>query len=426
MVAQSKCGRCQIIRVSKAAASTARRAAEIAARSGYGRLLAILTAQTCDIAKAEDALSEAFASALASWPEKGVPDVPDAWLLTAARRRIIDGARQSEVRQAAEPDVAQMIESFSMNTDAERIPDRRLELMCMCAHPAIEVSIRTPLILQTILGLNAQAIAKAYLMKPSAMSQRLVRAKNKIKKAGIPFSIPEKPDWPGRFGAVLDAIYAAYTVGWDHKDEAGGLVDEAIWLARLVVDLAPDDAEAKGLLALMLFSESRRKARRSAEGHFVQLTKQDTSLWNTEMIEEAQQLMVAASQSASLSRYQIEAGIQNVHARRLVTGEVDWRSIAGLYEVLLKVAPSLGAHVASAAAIGEAFGADAGLERLQMLSEHQMNLYASYWAVRGHLLSEVGYTDEAAASLTRAAELTEDPATRIWLLEQKQRLQKTL
>ena len=397
--------------------SDVHRAAEVAARSGYGRLLAILAAQTRDIATAEDALSDAFASALASWPEKGVPDKPDAWLLTVARRRVIDTARHKTVREAAVPDLAALLESLNMNDHTERIPDRRLELMCVCAHPAIEASIRTPLILQTVLGLNADSIARAFLVKPSTMSQRLVRAKTKIKQAGIPFKIPEKPDWSDRFGAVLDAIYAAYTLGWDHKDDAGGLVDETIWLARLVVQLAPEDAEAKGLLALILFSESRRLSRRSVDGRFVPLSEQDTSLWDAGLIHEAEDLMHAASQSASLNRYQIEAGIQSVHARRLESGEIDWRSIAGLYEVLLKVAPSLGAQVASAAAIGEAFGAEAGLERLEMLPAEQLQAYVSYWAVRGHLQLELGDSQAARASLKRAAELTDDPATRTWLLE---------
>ena len=397
--------------------TTARRAAEIAARSGYGRLLAILTAQTRDIAKAEDALSDAFARALSHWPENGVPEKPEAWLLTTARRRIIDTARRSSVHDAAIPDLAQMLKGLDMEDEVERIPDRRLELMCMCAHPAIEASIRTPLILQTVLGLNAEAIARAFLIKSSTMSQRLVRAKNKIKQAGIPFKVPEKSEWPERFGAVLNAIYAAYTLGWDNKDDVGGLVDEAIWLARLVVKLAPDDAEAKGLLALMLFSESRRQARRTPDGRFVQLSEQDTSLWNAEMIDEAQALMLSASRSPSLHRYQIEAGIQSVHARRQQTGEIDWRSIAGLYEVLLKVAPSLGAQVASAAAIGEAFGAQAGLNRLDALAEDQLQTYASYWAVRGHLQRELGALEAARISLVRAADLTEDQATRKWLLE---------
>lgn len=403
--------------VSERAKVDARRAAETAARSSYGRLLAILTAQTRDIALAEDALSDAFARALESWPTKGIPEKPQAWLLTAARRRVIDGARRSAVKFDAQADVTLMIEGLDMDKDKERLPDRRLELMCMCAHPAIERSVRTPLILQVVLGLNAEAIAGAFLAKPAAMSQRLVRAKKKIKQAGVPFKRPEPEEWPERFGAVLEAIYAAYTVGWDHKDKVGGLVDEAIWLARLVVELAPGDAEAKGLLALMLFSESRREARRTSDGRFIQLSEQDTARWDADLIYEAQSLMLAASKSATLHRFQVEAGIQSVHARRLETGQIDWRSIAGLYEVLLQVAPSLGAHVASAAAIGEAFGADAALVRLDELPIDRVQTYPSYWAVRGHLLSELGQKDAARSSLLRAAELTTDPATQSWLLE---------
>ena len=401
--------------VDNTGANDANRAAEIAARSGYGRLLAILASQTRDISGAEDALSEAFASALKSWPSKGIPDNPDAWLLTAARRRIIDAARRSAVHAEATPQLTLMMKGLSVEISSERIPDYRLELMFMCAHPAIDEAIRTPLMLQCVLGIKAEKISRAFLTKPETMSQRLVRAKTKIKDAGIPFKVPDKHEWQSRLEAVLDAIYVAYTVGWDDEKQAGGLVEEAIWLSRLVERSAPQDPEAKGLLALILFSESRRPSRRSSNGEFIQLSLQDTSLWNKQMINEARKLMLAASKNPSLQRYQLEAAIQSVHARRLETGEIDWKAIVDLYGLLLNVSPSLGAQVAHAAAYGEAFGAKEGLEKLESLPKTKLISYTSYWAVKGHLLQKIDRQNEARESLLKAANLATDEATREWL-----------
>ena len=253
------------------------------ARESYGRLVAFLAARTRDVAGAEDALSEAFAAALRMWPTDGVPDNPDAWLLTVARRRQTDAIRRRQTRNAGEEHlklIADEIEAAAKEGDI--IPDRRLALMFACAHPAIERGMRAPLILQTILGMTAEDIAAAFLIPPATMGQRLVRAKTRINDAGIPFRVPEQEELPERLEAVLDAIYAAYTKGWSEVGDDGvpEIADEAIWLGRLVVSLLPDEPEAKGMLALMLYAEARRAARRDAAGAYVPLEQQDTSLWD--------------------------------------------------------------------------------------------------------------------------------------------------
>ncbi|RUX88430.1 RNA polymerase subunit sigma-70, partial [Mesorhizobium sp. M2A.F.Ca.ET.040.01.1.1] len=244
----------------------ARAAAEAAARSSYGKLVAWLAARTRDVAGAEDALADAFAAALERWPRTGVPAQPEAWLLAVARRRDVDAVRRRLTGEAA-------------RMSGEELPDDRLRLMFACAHPAIEASVRAPLILQTILGFDAATIASAFLVSPATMGQRLVRAKARIRETGIPFRVPEKAELGERLGAVLEAIYATFAEGW--SDPTGtdsrrrNLAGEGIWLGRLVASLMPDEPEALGLLALMLFAEARRSARRGPDGDFVPLAEQD-------------------------------------------------------------------------------------------------------------------------------------------------------
>ncbi|HTM79070.1 MAG TPA: DUF6596 domain-containing protein, partial [Devosia sp.] len=255
-------------------------AAERVARESYGRLVAFLSARTRDVAGAEDALAEAFATALARWPTDGVPANPDAWLLTVARRRQTDAFRRRQTRQAGEEHMKLIVDEIA-STPPDSIPDRRLALMFACAHPAIERGMRAPLILQTILGLTAHDIAAAFLISPATMGQRLVRAKARIKDAGVPFTIPDRDALPDRLDAVLEAIYAAYAKGWGELDGAdAALTEEAIWLARLVVSLLPDEPEAKGMLALMLYAESHRTARRDQAGADVPLDQQNVALWD--------------------------------------------------------------------------------------------------------------------------------------------------
>ena len=318
-------------------ADDARRAVERVARERCGRLVAILAARTRDVAGAEDARGEAFAAALRTWPLDGVPTNPDAWLPTAARRRQTDAVRRRQTRKAGEEHVqliADEIEAMANERDA--IPDRRLALMFACAHPAIERGLRTPLILQSILGLTAKDIAAAFLVPPGTMGQRLARPKSRIRDAGIPFRVPDGEELPERLAAVLDAIYSAYTKGWNEVGDAGipELADEAIWLGRVVVAMLPDEPEAKGMLALILYAEARRSARRDAVGAYVPLEQQDTSLWDDPQIALAEKLLREASQFGPTGRYQLEAAIQSAHTARRMTGAANWLIVVKLYGAL--------------------------------------------------------------------------------------------
>ena len=397
----------------------AAQAAELAARASYGRLLAYLAARWRDVARAEDALGDALLAALETWPRSGVPDKPEAWLLTAARRRLVDGARHAGVAAAAEADLNVMLDERADAAPAA-FPDERLALLFVCAHPAIDEAARTPLMLQTVLGLDAARIASAFLVAPATMSQRLVRVKAKIREAGIRFEMPAPGELAARLDAVLEAIYAAYGSGWE--DVAGsdprrrGLAEEAIWLGRLVARLLPDEPEAQGLLALMLYCEARRAARRNAAGAYVPLGFQDLRRWSRPMIEEAEEVLAGAARLKAAGRFQLEAAIQSVHAQRVRTGETDWEAVTLLYEGLLRHAPTIGARVAHAAALGEARDAEAGLAALDAIPPDQVATYQPYWALRGHVLKALGRAAEAGEAYERAIGLSEDPAVRAFLL----------
>ncbi|WP_103669722.1 RNA polymerase sigma factor [Pseudanabaena sp. BC1403] len=402
----------------------ARRAAELAARNSYGRLVAYLAAQTRDVVAAEDALGDAFLSALKTWTESGVPKNPEAWLLVTARNRLIDAGRRSQVRD-------KVLNTFKLNglesstepsLESVTFPDDRLKLLFICAHPAIDPTIHTPLMLQTVLGLNAAQIASAFLVAPATMSQRLVRAKTKIRDAGIAFELPEEKDLPIRLAAVLEAIYAAYTNAWETVDGSDprhrGLAKEAIWLARLCVQLMPKEPEARGLLALMLYCESRREARRTANGSYVPLLQQDTSLWSQVAIAEAESELLQAATFKQLGRFQLEAAIQSIHAQRAITQKVNWQALALLYEGLIQLSPTLGALVSHAAAIAEAQGIEQGLIRLDAIPLESIKNYQPYWALKAHLFQQLGATSAAKQAYARAIGLTEDAAIREFLLNQ--------
>jgi predicted RNA polymerase sigma factor len=399
----------------------ARRAVEAVARQSYGRLVALLSARTRDVAAAEDALADALMSALTTWPRDGIPQNPQGWLMTAARNRLLDQVRHRQVREQSAPTLELMMSDLYETKDPDTLPDERLKLLLVCAHPAIDPDMHTPLMLQTVLGLDAQAIARAFLISPKTMGQRLVRAKNKIRQTRIAFEIPAADQIPQRLEAVLDAIYAAYGSSWE--DAAGtdrkavGLAEEAIWLARVLRDQVPDDAEVHGLLALMLHCEARRPARRTVDGKFVPLSEQNPREWMAPLIEEAErELMAAAARNPRLGRFQLEAAIQSVHAERAHSGRTDWRAIAHFYDQLVLVAPSLGAAVGRAAAHAESESAKAGLSLLDDIDAEAVTSYQPYWAVRAHLLSTLNRAREAKDAYDRAIGLSEDDAVRKFLL----------
>lgn len=406
----------------------ARETAEAVARRSYGKLVALLAARTRDVAAAEDSLSDAFASALSHWPQSGVPDNPEAWLLTAARRKSVDTARQHKRHEIAADHLKLMADEIASANDNE-IPDERLSLMFACSHPAIEADIRAPLILQTVLGFDAATIASAFLLSHATMSQRLVRAKAKIRRAGIPFRVPGRGDLAERLDAVLAAIYATYTEGW--SDPAGtdiqrrNLAGEGIWLGRLVASLLPQEPEALGLLALMLHTEARRAARRGADGDFVPLAQQNTKLWNLCLIDEAEALLRRASTMKVIGRYQLEAAVQSAHATRCFTGNTDWVAILGLYDALWRMTGSPVVAINRAVVLAEIEGPSAGLAALDIqASDGRLSQYQPYWAARAELLARTDNPTEADKAFERAMGLETDPAIRRFLQQKRSQLRQ--
>ena len=383
-------------------------------RASYGRLLAILSSRTHDILLAEDALSDAFAKALIHWPDD-MPQNPEAWLLTVARNRLTDMARRDAKIDFHDevPDTGDQTRDGMVDMDA--FPDERLKLMFVCAHPAIDPRIHTPLMLQTVLGLDADAIAQAFLVPQSTMAKRLVRAKRKIRDAGIAFQIPEPSDLPPRLSAVLEAIYGAFSRDWFG---AGPLSEEALYLAGVLVKLMPEEPEVLGLTALIAYTLSREEAR-VQDGRFVPLEDQDTSKWHRDLLEVAQSYLEQAQSLGRFGRFQLEAAIQAVHADRLTTGVTNWDALVQLHLGLSRVAPTIGATVGYAAALGKAGQPQTGLEALYSIDAKTRAEFAPAEATRAYLLSALGQVQEAAAAYEQAISLTHEPPLQAYLQSQR-------
>lgn len=398
--------------------------ADAVARRSYGKLIAYLAVRTGDVAAAEDALADAFAEALAHWPEGGCPENPEAWLLTVARRKGIDRARRRQYEDTTDENLEQAAAALE---ETAEIPDRRLALLFACAHPALEPAVRAPLMLQAVMGLDAGRIATAFLVSPAAMSKRLVRAKEKIREAGIPFRVPEREELAGRLDAVLEAIYAAYTEGW--ADAAGTdafrreLSGETIFLARLVAELLPAEPEALGLCALLLYAEARRTARRDAAGEFVPFERQELARWDAVTIEEAEALLRRAGGAGRMGRYQLEAALQSAHIARRRTAENNWADVLRLYDALLALTESPVVAVNRALAVAEVEGAEAGLRALpDAEADARLRTYQPYWAVRAEMLAHAGEAQEARHAYEVAIGLERDPAIQEFLRKKQAQL----
>ena len=346
--------------------------------------------------------------------------------MTVARRKSIDMVR-AEVRHRFVDVELQSVEDVMAAPDWGELPDERLAMMFACAHPAIDPGIRSPLILQVVLGLDAKAIASAFLTSPAAMGKRLVRAKEKIRQAGIPIRVPGREELPARLDTVLQAIYTGFSEGW--SDPGGvdvvrrNLTEEALFLARLVVELMPFEPEALGLLALMLHADSRRRARRNDDGEFVALAMQDPALWDSRQIAEAESLLHRAGAMHSVGRFQLEAALQSAHVDRIRTGVVNWAAVLELYDALFALTGSPVVRINRAVTVAELRGAKEGLASMPELeTDPRLAEYQPYWAARAELLVRTGENELARHAYQIAIGLERDPAVRRFL---EQRLDAT-
>ena len=412
----------------------ARARAESVARASYGRLLALLAAPRGDIAAAEDALADAFLKALELWPVSGIPANPEAWLFTVSRNRQRDRWRSAAYRRWVplgpddDPPTAAEVrwEAAHWDTvDVDAIPDRRLALLLVCAHPAIDPGVRTPLMLQVVLGVPSERIASAFAVPPPAMAQRLVRAKRRIREARIPFVLPDTTVLAERLPAVLEAVYGAYALDWrapapagplsDREAEAGQpepLAAEALHLATVLAELLPAEPEVHGLAALVCLSLARGTARTASSDGFVPLARQDPTLWDTALIARGEAHLLRAHSLGRIGRFQLEAAMQSVHCARARTGRTDWQALLTLNEALVARTPTLGGIVSLAATMAEARGPAEALSFLDAAQAPALKEFQPAWATRAHLLAQAGRTAEALEAYARALSLTTDPALR--------------
>ncbi len=384
-------------------------------REEWGRILSALTKSLGDLQLAEDCLQDAITRAMEVWPTKGLPDSPAAWLISTARRRAIDLFRRDARWAARVPELSYLADIANQPEDRrpEIIPDKRLEMIFTCCHPAIEQKTQVALTLRTLGGLSTDAIAAAFLDKPQAMAQRLTRAKRKIGAAGIPYEIPDRDKLQERLNAVLAVIYLIFNAGYSVPSQ---LDDEAIRLGRIMHHLMPEQAEVAGLLALMLLHDARQLARTGPDGAFIPLEDQNRNRWDRAKITEGDTLLQATLPRGQVGPYQLQAAISALHAQSPRWADTDWAQIAALYGLLYQIQPSAVVRVNQAIAVSYAQSVTAGLALLdQVADEPQLTGYQPYHAARADLCARAGDLTAAKASYETAIALTTEESNKQFL-----------
>ncbi len=393
-------------------------------REEWGRLLASLVAGFNDLQLAEDVLQDAVTDALTHWQKNGLPASPPAWLLTTARRKAIDRFRRDKRFKELQPQISYLQELEHLHPDEQddmqSIPDKRLELMFTCCHPALDKKSQISLTLRTIGGLTVDEIANAFIDKPDAIAKRLTRAKQKIALAGIPYGVPENAVLEERITAILGIIYLIFNEGYSasrgQHPTRQELSDEAIRLARITFGLLPDHCEAGGLLSLMLLHDARRLARQSNSGVTVSLEHQNRSLWNKARIQEGQKLIQTLLPRGHVGAYQLQASISALHTEATTWQQTDWPQIAALYQLLYQMQPTPVVKLNWAVAVSFANNPEAALELLIELEQHtQMERYQPFHAACADILQRAGKTALAQEALAKAIALTENDADRAYL-----------
>lgn len=400
-------------------------------RNESRRVLATLIRLLGDFELAEEATHDAFATALERWPADGLPANPRAWLISTGRFKAIDGLRRRARYDAALTRIADHLQDITeIPEEGSGVEDDRLRLIFTCCHPALQREAQVALTLREVCGLTTEEIAHAFLIAPPTLAQRIVRAKGKIRDAGIPYQIPDAETLPGRLDAVLQVIYLVFNEGYYASSgetiTRADLSGEAIRLGRLLLELLPD-AEARGLLGLMLLSESRRAARTSADGELVLLDDQDRSLWNRQQIHEGVSLVEAALASRSFGRYTLQAAISAVHAEAPGAASTDWPQIVALYDMLVDADPSPVVRLNRAVAVGMRDGPEAGLALMDaIIADGELDEYQLAHSARADLCRQLGALSEARSSYQRALELTRQEPERRFLLRRLAGLERPL